>query len=72
MTDQHKLRRANAYALLKVDNETPLTPEMVRRMLDAIPSYADICEMRIDDEPGAIPKRRAAIYYTTTMPWENN
>ena len=68
MTDQHKLRRANAYALLKVDNETPLTPDIVRMMLDKIPPHVDIVEMCVGYPNVLLGSRRVAIYYTTSMP----
>jgi hypothetical protein len=42
---------------------------MVRKMLDTIPEYADIVKMAVEEESGPVPKRRVAIYYTTTMPW---
>lgn len=71
MTDQRKLRRANAYALLKVDNEIPLTPDIVRTMLDKIPPHSDIVEMCVDYSNNLIGSRRVAIYYTTSMPWED-
>lgn len=68
MTDQHKLRRANAYALLKVDNETPLTPDIVRMMLDKIPPHVDIVEMCVGYPNVLLGSRRVAIYYTTSTP----
>lgn len=61
--------RAERYALLRICEPAPLTPEMVRKMLDTIPKYADIVKMAVEEESGSIPKRRVAIYYTTTMPW---
>lgn len=61
-------RRATNYALLRICEPSPLTPEMVRKMLDTIPEYADIVKMDVEEEPGTVPKRRIAIYYTTTMP----
>ncbi len=61
MTDQRKLRRANAYALLKVDNETPLTPDTVRRMLDKIPPHANIVEMCVGYPNELLGSRRVAM-----------
>jgi hypothetical protein len=62
-------RRAEKYALLRICEPTPLTPEMVRKMLDTIPEYADIVKMTVEEESESVPKRRVAIYYTTTIPW---
>nr|DAQ59560.1 MAG TPA: hypothetical protein [Caudoviricetes sp.] len=62
-------RRAEKYALLRICESTPLTPEMVRKMLDTVPEYADIVKMSVEEESESVPKRRVAIYYTTTMPW---
>ena len=62
-------RRAERYALLRICEPTPLTPEMVRKMLDMVPEYADIVKMSVEEEPESVPKRRVAIYYTTTIPW---
>nr|DAO25785.1 MAG TPA: hypothetical protein [Caudoviricetes sp.] len=62
-------RRAERYALLRICEPTPLTPEMVRKMLDMIPEYADIVKMAVEEESESVPKRRVAIYYTTTMSW---
>lgn len=72
MTEQLTRRRPIAYVTFTVADETPLTPDVVRRMLDEIPGYSDIVEMRITTDDGAIPTRRAAIYYTTSMPWKDN
>lgn len=58
MTETRKRRRANRYVLLRVDHETPLTP--------------DIVEMRVGDIDALFASRRVAIYYTTSMPWEDN
>lgn len=62
-------RRAERYALLRICEPTPLTPEMIRKMLDTIPECADIVKMVVEEETEPVPKRRIAIYYTTTMPW---
>ena len=45
-------------------NAERLLPEIVQRMLDEMPIYSDIVEMRITEDDGPIPKRRVAIYYT--------
>ena len=39
MTAQRKPRRADRYTLLRVGDPNPLTPNIVRRMLDEIPDY---------------------------------
>lgn len=63
-------RRAERYALLRICEPTPLTPETVRKMLDTIPEYADIVKIVVEEESESVPERRIAIYYTTTMPWD--
>lgn len=63
-------RRAERYALLRICEPSLLTPEMVRKMLDTIPEYADIVEMAVEEESESVSERRVAIYYTTTMPWD--
>lgn len=69
MTEQRKHRRADRYTLLRIGDPQPLTPDVVRRMLDEIPENADIIEMSVSEERGLIDSRLVAIYYTTTMPW---
>lgn len=63
-------RKLIAYVTFALTDDRPITPEVVQRMLDEIPYYSDIVEMRIDEDDGPIPKRQVAIYYTTVMPWE--
>ena len=72
MTAQRKPRRADRYTLLRIGDPQPLTPNIVRRMLDEIPDLSDIIEMSVSKERGLIDSRLVAIYYTTTMPWEDN
>ena len=45
-------------------------PDTVKRILDQMPTFSDIVEIRITSNDGPIPTRRIAIYYTTQMPWE--
>lgn len=71
MAETCKRRRADRYVLLRVDHETPLTPDLVRMMLDKIPENVDIVEMRVGDIDALFGSRRVAIYYTTSMPWED-
>ena len=63
-------RQPTAYVTFTLTDDWPITPEVVQRMLDEMPIYSDIVEMRITEDDGPIPKRQVAIYYTTVMPWE--
>lgn len=63
-------RKPTAYVTFTHTDDKPITPEIVQRMLDEIPYYSDIVEMRITEDDGPIPKRQVSIYYTTVMPWE--
>lgn len=63
-------RKPTMYVTFTLTDDRPILPEVIQRMLDEIPYYSDIVEMRIDEDNGPIPKRRVAIYYTAVMPWE--
>lgn len=63
-------RKPIAYVAFTITDDNPILPEVIQRMLDEIPIYSDIVEMRITEDDGPIPTRRVAIYYTTVMPWE--
>lgn len=63
-------RKPTMYATFTLTDDKPILPEVIQRMLDEIPIYSDIVEMRITERDGPIPKRRVAIYYITVMPWE--
>lgn len=63
-------REPDMYATLRLTADMPILPEVVKKMLDEIPAYADIVKMSITTEGGPVPTRRVAIYYTTVMPWE--
>lgn len=63
-------RKPDMYAALRLTADRPILPEVVKKMLDKLPTYADIVEMSITEEDGLIPTRRVTIYYTTVMPWE--
>lgn len=63
-------RKPTMYVTFTLTDDSPILPEVVQRMLDEIPFYSDIVEMRITEDDGPIPTRRVAIYYTTEMPLE--
>lgn len=63
-------RKPTMYATFTLTDDKPILPEVIQRMLEEMPIYSDIVEMRITERDGPIPKRRVAIYYTTVMPWE--
>lgn len=63
-------RKPTMYVTFRLTDEKPILPETVQRMLDEMPVYSDIVEMRITEVDGPIPTRSVAIYYTTVMPWE--
>ena len=63
-------RKPTMYVTFRLTDDKPILPETVQRMLDEMPAYSDIVEMRITEDDGPIPTRRVAIYYTTVMPWE--
>lgn len=71
MTEQRK-REPVHYAALVLPEDDPILPDTVKKILDQMPAFSDIVEMRITSNDGPIPTRRVAIYYTTQMPWEDN
>lgn len=62
-------RKPDMYAMLRLTDDMPVLPKVVKKMLDEIPAYADITEMSITTDDGPVPTRRIAIHYTTSMPW---
>ncbi len=67
MARKHK---PTIYVALTLTDDKPILPETVKHILDQMPTFSDIVEMRITENDGRIPTRRVAIYYTTVMPWE--
>ena len=63
-------RKPDMYAMLRLTDDMPVLPKVVKKMLDDIPAYADITEMSITTDDGPIPTRRIAIHYTTSMPYD--
>lgn len=63
-------RKPDKYASITLTDDKPILPETVRKILDAMPSFSDIIEMRVTTNDGPIPTRSVGIYYTTVMPWE--
>lgn len=63
-------RKPTMYVTFTLTDDRPFLPETMQRMLDEMPVYSDIVEIRITEDDGPIPKRQVAIYYTTVMPWE--
>lgn len=64
-------RKPQNVMTLSLTDEKPILPETVKTMLDKVPFYSDIIEMRIISNDGPIPTRRVDIFYTTSMPWED-
>lgn len=64
-------RKPDHYAALVLTEDIPIQPDTVKHILDQMPAFSDIVEMRITTNDGPIPARRVAIYYTTSMPWED-
>lgn len=64
-------RKPDKYTSITVTEDNPVLPQTVRKLLDGMPAFSDICEIRITTHDGPIPTRRVAIYYTTHMPWED-
>lgn len=64
-------RKPQNVMTLRLTDDKPILPATVKEMLDKIPFYSDIVEMRITSNGGPIPTRRVDIYYTTQMPWED-
>lgn len=64
-------RKPDAYAALTITEDMPIQPVTVKHILDQMPAFSDIVEMRITENDGPIPTRNISIYYTTVMPWED-
>lgn len=62
--------KPDKYTSLILTEDDPILPDTVKKILDGMPSFSDIVEMRITTNDGSIPTRRIDIYYTTSMPWE--
>lgn len=60
------------YAAITLTDDNPILPDTVKKILDGMPAFSDIVEMRVTSNDGPIPTRCVAIYYTTQMPWEDN
>lgn len=67
-----RTRKPDMLATLRLTADRPILPEVVKKMLDRLPTYADITKMSITTDDGPVPTRRVAIHYTTSMPCENN
>ena len=63
-------RTPDKYTSITIADDDPILPETVRKILDGMPSFSDIIEMRVTTNDGLIPTRRVDIFYTTVMPWE--
>lgn len=63
-------RKPDKYTSITIAEDDPILPETVRKILDGMPSFSDITEMRVTTNDGPIPTRRVDIYYTEKMPWE--
>lgn len=63
-------RKPDKYAALTLTEDDPILPDTVKHILDQMPAFSDIVEMRITTNNGPIPTRRIGIYYTTKMPWD--
>jgi hypothetical protein len=63
-------RKPQNVMTLSLTADKPILPATVKTMLDKIPFYSDIVEMRVTTNAGPIPTRRVDIFYTTSMPWE--
>lgn len=63
-------RKPQNVMTLSLTDDKPILPVTVKTMLDKVPFYSDIVEMRITSNAGPIPTRRVDIFYTTVMPWE--
>lgn len=67
MARKHK---PTMYVTFTLTADKPILPEVIQRMVDKIPFYSDIVEMRIDEDDGPVPTRRVSIFYTAVTPWE--
>lgn len=65
-----RTHRPIRYVTFTLTADNPILPEVIQRMLDKIPFYSDIVEMRIDEDDGPVPTRRVAIFYTAFAPGE--
>lgn len=63
-------RKPDKYASIIIAEDDPILPETVRKILDGMPAFSDIVEMRVTTNDSVIPTRRVDIFYTTSMPWE--
>jgi hypothetical protein len=63
-------RKPDKYTSITLTDDMPILPEIVRKLLDGMPSFSDIVEMRVTTNDGPIPTRRVDIFYTTSMPWD--
>ena len=63
-------RKPDKYTSITIAEDYPILPETVRKLLDGMPSFSDIVEMRVTTDDGPIPTRRVDIFYTTSMPWD--
>ena len=63
-------REPDKYASITLTDDNPILPDTVKKILDQMPAFSDICEIRITSRDGLIPTRTVAIYYTEKMPWE--
>lgn len=63
-------RKPDKYTSITITDDMPILPEIVRKLLDGMPSFSDIVEMRVTTNDGPIPTRRVDIFYTTSMPWD--
>lgn len=48
-------RKPTMYVTFRLTDDKPILPETVQRMLDEMPVYSDIVEMRITEDDGPIP-----------------
>ena len=64
-------RKPDQYAAITLTEDNPILPDTVKHILDQMPAFSDIVEMRITSNDGPIPTRRVDIFYTTVMPWED-
>lgn len=69
--DTAEKRKPDHNAALTITEDMPIQPDTVKHILDQMPAFSDIVEMRITSNDGPIPTRRVDIYYTTQMPWED-
>ena len=63
-------REPDKYIALTITEDMPILPDTVKHILDQMPTFSNIVEMRITEDGGPIPTRCVAIYYNTVMPWD--